>query len=170
MKYNFSKITKELFFLAKCLTMTQLLHRQGNSETRYSWVARTRGSTFTLWHDDVIKWKYFPRYWPFVRGIHQSLVESPFTKGSGAELWCFRWSALEKRLSKQSRYRWLEKPSRSFWRHCNVPSKFDLYATLLAITRNMVWYQHCTTPHHVIKLMNSSMPQLPHRCLNYNGR
>ena len=21
-------------------------------------------------HDDVIKWKYFPRYWPFVRGIH----------------------------------------------------------------------------------------------------
>ena len=23
-------------------------------------------------HDDVIKWKYFPRYWPFVRGIHWS--------------------------------------------------------------------------------------------------
>ena len=21
-------------------------------------------------HDDVIKWNYFPRYWPFVRGIH----------------------------------------------------------------------------------------------------
>ena len=20
-------------------------------------------------HDDVIKWKHFPRYWPFVRGI-----------------------------------------------------------------------------------------------------
>ena len=28
-------------------------------------------------HDDVIKWKYFPRYWPFVRGIHRSLVNSP---------------------------------------------------------------------------------------------
>ena len=28
-------------------------------------------------HDDVIKWKYFPRYWPFVRGIHQSPVNSP---------------------------------------------------------------------------------------------
>ena len=25
-------------------------------------------------HDDVIKWKHFPRYWPFVRGIHQSPV------------------------------------------------------------------------------------------------
>ena len=27
-------------------------------------------------HDDVIKWKHFPRYWPFVRGIHRSLVNS----------------------------------------------------------------------------------------------
>ena len=28
-------------------------------------------------HDDVIKWEYFPRYWPFVRGIHRSPVSSP---------------------------------------------------------------------------------------------
>ena len=28
-------------------------------------------------HDDVIKWKYFPRYWSFVRGIHISPVNSP---------------------------------------------------------------------------------------------
>ena len=28
-------------------------------------------------HDDVIKWKHFLRYWPFVRGIHRSLVNSP---------------------------------------------------------------------------------------------
>ena len=28
-------------------------------------------------HDDAIKWKHFPRYWPFVRGIHQSPVNSP---------------------------------------------------------------------------------------------
>ena len=28
-------------------------------------------------HDDVIKMKHFPRYWPFVRWIHQSLVNSP---------------------------------------------------------------------------------------------
>ena len=25
-------------------------------------------------HDDVIKWKHFPSYWPFVRGIHRSPV------------------------------------------------------------------------------------------------
>ena len=28
-------------------------------------------------HDDVIKWKHFSRYWPFVRGIHRSPVNSP---------------------------------------------------------------------------------------------
>ena len=28
-------------------------------------------------HDDVMKWKHFPRYWPFVRGIHRSPVNSP---------------------------------------------------------------------------------------------
>ena len=28
-------------------------------------------------HDDVIKWKHFPRYWPFVWGIHRSPFNSP---------------------------------------------------------------------------------------------
>ena len=28
-------------------------------------------------HDDVIKWKHFLRYWPLVREIHQSPVNSP---------------------------------------------------------------------------------------------
>ena len=28
-------------------------------------------------HDDVIKWKHFPRYWPFVRVIHRSPVNVP---------------------------------------------------------------------------------------------
>ena len=27
-------------------------------------------------HDDVINWKHFPRYWPFMRGIHRSPVNS----------------------------------------------------------------------------------------------
>ena len=28
-------------------------------------------------HDDVIQWKHFPRYLPFVRGIHRSQENSP---------------------------------------------------------------------------------------------
>ena len=39
-----------------------------------------------LFYDDVIKWKHFPRYWPFVRGIHRWI---PLTKASDTELWCF---------------------------------------------------------------------------------
>ena len=31
----------------------------------------------SLSHDDVIKWKHCPRYWPFVWGIHRSPVNSP---------------------------------------------------------------------------------------------
>ena len=38
-----------------------------------------------LLHDDVIKWKHFPCYWPFVRGIHRLLVNSPHKdQGRGA--------------------------------------------------------------------------------------
>ena len=36
-----------------------------------------------LWHDDIIKWKHLPHYWPFVWGIHWSPVNSPH-KGQ----WC----------------------------------------------------------------------------------
>ena len=36
-------------------------------------------------HDDVIIWKHFPRYWPFVRRIHRTPVNSPHKcKWSGA--------------------------------------------------------------------------------------
>ena len=34
-------------------------------------------------HEDVIKFKHFPRYWPFARGIHRGPVNSPH-KGQ----WC----------------------------------------------------------------------------------
>ena len=50
-----------------------------------------RGTTLDT-HDDVIKWNHFPRYWPFVRGIHRSPVNSTH-KASHAELWCFLWYA-----------------------------------------------------------------------------
>ena len=52
-------------------------------------------------HDDVSKWKHFPRYWPFVRGIHRSPLNS------------------HKRLSKQLWGWWFETPLRPLWRHCN---------------------------------------------------
>ena len=47
-------------------------------------------------HDDVIKWRHFPRHRPFtVRWI-------PLTKASDAQFWCFRWSAFEKKRLKNA--------------------------------------------------------------------
>ena len=48
----------------------------------------TRDLLRCLDHDDVIKWKHFPRYWPFVRGIHRSPVNSPH-KGQWREALMF---------------------------------------------------------------------------------
>ena len=39
-------------------------------------------------HDDVIKWKHFPRYLPFVRGVHRSLVNSPYFETPSHPFWC----------------------------------------------------------------------------------
>ena len=76
-------------------------------------------NTYIAYHnDDVTKWKYFPRYWSFLRGIHRSPVDSSH-KANDTELWCFPWSAPEQRLSKQSRRRWFETLLHSLWRHCN---------------------------------------------------
>ena len=44
----------------------------------HSMSTQSEGFTFlkTRVHDDVIKWEHFPRYLPFVRGIHRSPVNS----------------------------------------------------------------------------------------------
>ena len=74
-----------------------------------------------FFHDDVIKWKHFPRYWPFVRGIHRSgpgdfPSQRPLTRSFDVSFDL----RLNKRLSKQS-YGWrFEMPSRPLWRQCNV--------------------------------------------------
>ena len=38
---------------------------------------RNPNSCYVANHDDFIKWKHVPCYWPFVRGIHRSPVNSP---------------------------------------------------------------------------------------------
>ena len=69
-------------------------------------------------HDDVIKWKHFPRYWPFVRNSPvpgEFPIRRPVT-------WSFDvFFDLRPiiRLSKQWWGWWFYKPSCSLWRHCN---------------------------------------------------
>ena len=60
-------------------------------------------------HDNVIKWKHFPRYWPLLRGIPGGFpAQMPVTRNFDV----FFDPPLNKRLSKQSRRRWFETPSR----------------------------------------------------------
>ena len=68
-------------------------------------------SSAGLVHDDVIKWKHFPRYWSLVGGIQWS------QKFSSHEV--FFDMRLNKRMSKQSRRWWFETPSHSLWCHSN---------------------------------------------------
>ena len=71
-------------------------------------------------HDDVIKWKHFPRYWPFVWGIHRSPVNSPHKSQWRGALMFSLICAWINGLSKQSWGWWFETPPHQLWRHCNV--------------------------------------------------
>ena len=99
-----------------------------------SLVSNRHEHSVAVTHDDVIKWKHFPRYWSFVRGIHRPHRWIPLTKASDAghtgefpsqrpvtrSFDGFCDLCLNQRLSKQPRRRWSETPSRSLCRHCNV--------------------------------------------------
>ena len=75
-------------------------------------------NTKDQWHDDVIKWKHFPRYWPFARGLHRPPVNSPHKGQWRGALMFSLLCSLNKRFSKQS-WGWrFETPSCSLWRHC----------------------------------------------------
>ena len=64
-------------------------------------------------------WEHLPHYWPFVRGIHRSPVNSPH---KGPWRGALMFSLICARINgwvKQSWGWWFEAPLRSLWRHCN---------------------------------------------------
>ena len=67
-----------------------------------------------------IKWKLFPRYWPFVQGIQRSPVNSPQRKPVTQSFDVSFDLCLNQQLSKQSWGWWFEMLSRSLWRDSNV--------------------------------------------------
>ena len=75
--------------------------------------------TFSVDHDNVIKWKYFPRYWPLwgESTCHQWI---PITKPQTWSFDGFFHVSLNKLLRKQSIWLYSETPWHSLWRHCNV--------------------------------------------------
>ena len=88
----------------------------------------------------------------FVRGIHRSRAglspvtgelpaQRPVTRSFDVffDLWPNKW------LSKQSQGWWFETPSRSLWRHCNVPdsSRRLQLASKVASVRRTMWPKKC---------------------------
>ena len=71
-------------------------------------------------HNDVIKWKHFTHYWPFVRGIHRWPVNSQHKWPVTRNFDVFFDVRLDRWLSNQSWGWWFETPSRQLWRHCNA--------------------------------------------------
>ena len=67
---------------------------------------------------DVIKWKHFPRYWPFVRRIHRSPVNSP---RNGHWRWALIFSLICAWINDwvNNREWWFETSSCLLWRHRN---------------------------------------------------
>ena len=81
-------------------------------------------SSQNYFHDDITKWKHFPRYWLFVSGFHRSgefHSQRPATQSFDV----FFDLRLNKRFSKQSWGWWFETPSHSLWRHCNIFGRYN---------------------------------------------
>ena len=68
-------------------------------------------------HDEVIQWKHFPRYWPFVWGIHRSPVNSPH-KGQWALMFSLICAWINGWVNNRGAGDF-ETPSHPLWRHSN---------------------------------------------------
>ena len=86
-------------------------------------------------HDDVIKWKYFPRYWPFVRGIHRLPVNSPH-KGQwrGALMFSLICACMNDWVHSWGW--WFETPSLPLWCHSNELALPDISSTISELDTN----------------------------------
>ena len=88
-------------------------------------------------HDDVIKWKTFPRNWPLCgefTGPGEFPTQRPVTRSFDV----FFDLRLNKRLSKQTWGWWFETQSWSLWRQCNVVYNSAGLACLYATTAHRV--------------------------------
>ena len=88
----------------KCLIPIAQMFRAFSMKARF-------GVQVPPFHDDFIRWRHFPHYWPF-----KFPAQRPVTRSFDV----FFDLRLNKRLSKQSWGWWFETLSHPLWRHCNV--------------------------------------------------
>ena len=100
---------------------------------RKAWQCRKYYNETNQNHDDVIQWKHFSCYWPFLMRSFDVFFDL----------------RLNKRFSKQSRRLWFEMQSRSFWRYCNDASFSNLHHIGTLQLVNRCW-DHTVSEHQVI--------------------
>ena len=101
-------------------------HKNKVLETHGNGGMRIQHCGYWYRHDDVIKWKHFPRYWPFVGNSPvpgEFPAQRPVTRSFDV------FFDLNKRLSKQSWGWWFETLSYPLWRHRNVVLKHQVMST-----------------------------------------
>ena len=67
---------RDVCYMMLCGILGRVITRTGIAVKNYITTLDIRVHQWTT-HDDVIKWKHFPRYWPFVLGLHRWQVNSP---------------------------------------------------------------------------------------------
>ena len=99
-----------------------------------------------IFNSSMMTWKPFLLYWPYMRGIHQSLVDSPH---KGTVLWSFDVSwvlSLNKLLNKKSICHWFGTPCLLYDFYCIFFYLFlDILYGIIGIESPLVlimaWYQ-----------------------------
>ena len=86
---------------------------------------------YLLLHYNVIKWKHFPRNWPFVRGIHRSLVNSPH-KGQWRGALMFSLICVWRNDWENNRE---DGDLRRYRAHYDVIIMISIHATIMAASR-----------------------------------
>ena len=103
-------------------------------------------------YDDIIKWKHFPRYWPFVPGIHRSPVNSPHkAQWRGALMFSLIWAWMNgcenNREVGDSRRHRAHYDVTVMGVHCIV-AEVDYYPGSLALRQALSWAR-LATYHHI---------------------
>ena len=82
--YVFQSFVNAAIWHDKCNANKKICHGMNYFEKNIQWnFGQANCYTWSKqlivrgYHEDFIKWNHFPRYWPFVLGIHRSPVNSP---------------------------------------------------------------------------------------------
>ena len=118
-------------------------------------------------HDDIMKWKHFPRNWLFVWWFYGSPVTSPH-KGQWRGVFMFFCDLhLNQQLNKQWIRRWFEMPLRSLWRHCNVVDKWYVGLQRAVLSSNdALGLPHYHESHIKTNINWHFLINLPRSCFN----